>query len=83
MGQEQLGRQARSPLPARRPARFGAALAQSHLRQVLLSGSLSAFLFGGEIYITYKAGLIDDHGNVTDEGTQKFLQGFVDGFALS
>jgi chromate reductase, NAD(P)H dehydrogenase (quinone) len=61
------------------PGALGAALAQSHLRQVL-SGSLSAFLFGGEIYITYKEGLIDDQGNVADEGTKKFLQGFVDGF---
>jgi chromate reductase len=61
------------------PGALGAALAQSHLRQVL-SGSLSAFLFGGEIYITYKEGLIDDQGNVADEGTKKFLLGFVDGF---
>jgi chromate reductase, NAD(P)H dehydrogenase (quinone) len=61
------------------PGALGAAMAQSHLRQVL-SGSLSAFLFGGEIYITFKEGLIDDYGNVTDEGTKKFLQGFVDGF---
>jgi chromate reductase, NAD(P)H dehydrogenase (quinone) len=61
------------------PGALGAAMAQSHLRQVL-SGSLSAFLFGGEIYITFKDGLIDGHGNVTDEGSKKFLQGFVDGF---
>jgi chromate reductase len=61
------------------PGALGAAMAQSHLRQVL-SGSLSAFLFGGEIYITFKEGLIDGHGNITDEGTKKFLQGFVDGF---
>ena len=62
------------------PGALGAALAQSHLRQVL-SGSLSAFLFGGEIYITYKEGLIDDQGNVADESTKKFLQDFVDRFA--
>jgi chromate reductase, NAD(P)H dehydrogenase (quinone) len=61
------------------PGALGAALAQSHLRQVL-SGSLGAFLFGGEIYITYKDGLLDGHGNVADEGSKKFLQGFVDGF---
>jgi chromate reductase, NAD(P)H dehydrogenase (quinone) len=61
------------------PGALGAAMAQSHLRQVL-SGSLSAFVFGGEIYVTFKQGLIDDHGNVTDEATKKFLQGFVDGF---
>jgi chromate reductase, NAD(P)H dehydrogenase (quinone) len=61
------------------PGALGAAMAQSHLRQVL-SGSLSAFVFGGEIYVTFKQGLIDDHGNVADEATKKFLQGFVDGF---
>jgi chromate reductase len=60
------------------PGALGAALAQSHLRQVL-SGSLGAFLFGGEVYVTFKQGLIDEHGNITDEGTKKFLQGFVDG----
>jgi chromate reductase, NAD(P)H dehydrogenase (quinone) len=61
------------------PGALGAGMAQSHLRQVL-SGSVSALLFGGEIYITFKQGLIDDRGNVTDESTRKFLQGFVDGF---
>ena len=61
------------------PGALGAALAQSHLRQVL-SGSLGAFLFGGEVYISWKQGLIDDQGNVTDDGTKKFLQGLVDGF---
>jgi chromate reductase, NAD(P)H dehydrogenase (quinone) len=61
------------------PGALGAGMAQSHLRQVL-SGSVSALLFGGEIYITFKQELIDDHGNVTDESTRKFLQGFVDGF---
>jgi chromate reductase, NAD(P)H dehydrogenase (quinone) len=61
------------------PGALGAAMAQSHLRQVL-SGSLSAFVFGGEIYVTFKQGLIDDQGNVPDEATKKFLQGFIDGF---
>jgi chromate reductase len=63
------------------PGALGAALAQGHLRQVL-GASLGAFIFGGEIYITHKPGLIDDHGNVTDDNTKKFLQDFVDRFAV-
>jgi chromate reductase len=62
------------------PGALGAALAQVHLRQVL-GASLGAFVFGGEIYVTFKQGLIDDHGNVGDESTKKFLQDFVDRFA--
>jgi chromate reductase len=61
------------------PGALGAALAQAHLRQVL--GALGAFVFGGEVYVTFRQGLIDDHGNVTDESTKKFLQDFVDRFA--
>jgi chromate reductase, NAD(P)H dehydrogenase (quinone) len=38
-------------------------------------------LLGGEAYVTNKPGLFDDAGNIGDEGTQKFLQGFVDRFA--
>ena len=36
---------------------------------------------GGEAYVTFKPNLIDDQGNIGDESTQKFLQGFVDRFA--
>jgi chromate reductase, NAD(P)H dehydrogenase (quinone) len=62
------------------PGALGAALAQVHLRQVL-GASLGAFVFGGEIYVTFKQGLIDDSGNIGDENTKKFLQDFVDRFA--
>jgi chromate reductase len=62
------------------PGALGAAMAQAHLRQVL-GASLGGYLFGGEVYITFKQGLIDDQHNVADESTKKFLQGFVDGFA--
>jgi chromate reductase, NAD(P)H dehydrogenase (quinone) len=62
------------------PGALGAALAQVHLRQVL-GASLGAFVFGGEIYVTFKQGLMDDHGNVGDENNKKFLQDFVDRFA--
>jgi chromate reductase len=59
---------------------IGTALVQAHLRTVMLG--LGMTLLGGEAYITNKPGLIDDEGNVTDENTRKFLQGFVDRFAV-
>ena len=36
---------------------------------------------GGEAYITFKPGLIDDANTITDEGVRRFLQAFVDQFA--
>ena len=60
------------------PGAIGSALAQQHLRTILVS--LGAILLGGEAYVTFKPNLIDEHGNIGDENTQKFLQGFVDRF---
>jgi chromate reductase len=62
------------------PGGTGAAMAQQHLRQVLGS-FLGAHVMGGEVYIAFKPGLIDDSNHVTDEGTRQFLQAFVDRFA--
>jgi len=61
------------------PGAIGSALAQQHLRNILVS--LGMILLGGEAYVTFKPNLIDGHGNIGDESTQKFLQGFVDRFA--
>jgi chromate reductase len=61
------------------PGAVGTALAQQHLRSVMIS--LGLFLLGGEAYITFKPNLIDDQGNIGDEDTKNFLQGFVDRFA--
>jgi chromate reductase len=58
----------------------GAALAQQHLRGVLGS-FLGALVLGGEAYVTFKPGLIDDAGRIGDDTTRKFLQGFVDRLA--
>ena len=52
------------------------ALAQQHLRQII--GAQGALLMGGEYYIQFKQGLVDDAGNFGDEDTRKFLQGLVD-----
>ena len=62
------------------PGAIGSALAQQHLRSVMLG--LGMTLLGGEAYVTFKPNLIDDHGNIGDETTQKFLQDFVDRFAM-
>jgi len=36
---------------------------------------------GGEMFITYKEGLVDDADEVTNDATREFLQKFVDRFA--
>jgi chromate reductase, NAD(P)H dehydrogenase (quinone) len=61
------------------PGALGAAMAQTHLRQVL--GILGVLVMGGEAYISFKPGLVDTNGAVTDENTRQFLQGFIDRFA--
>ena len=58
---------------------IGTALAQQHLRSVMIS--LGMLLLGGEAYITFKPGLVDERGNIGDESTKAFLQGFVDRFS--
>jgi chromate reductase, NAD(P)H dehydrogenase (quinone) len=62
------------------PGAIGTALVQANLRTVMLG--LGMTLLGGESYIQFKPNLIDDQGNVSDESTQKFLQGFIDRFAV-
>ena len=54
------------------------ALAQQHLRQIL--GAQGVVLSGGEAYLQFKPGLIDDNDTVTDQGTRGFLKGFLDQF---
>ena len=62
------------------PGAIGSALAQQHLRNILVS--LGTILLGGEAYVTFKPNLIDDQGHIGDDSTKKFLQGFVDRFAM-
>jgi chromate reductase, NAD(P)H dehydrogenase (quinone) len=58
---------------------IGTALAQQHLRLIMLS--LGTILQGGDVYVTFKPNLVDDHGDISDNNTRKFLQGFIDQFA--
>ena len=57
----------------------GTAVAQAHLKNILAAQGV--LVAPGEAYITFKPDLIDAEGNVTDESTRAFLQGFVDQFA--
>ena len=61
------------------PGAIGTALVQANLRTVMLG--LGMTLLGGESYVQFKPNLVDDPGNISDENTKKFLQGFVDRFA--
>ena len=61
------------------PGVIGSAIVQQHLRAVMTG--LGMTLLGGEAYVNFKPNLINDHGDISDEATRKFLQGFVDRFA--
>ncbi|PWK92876.1 NADPH-dependent FMN reductase [Fulvimonas soli] len=58
----------------------GSALAQQHLRNVLAYLDV-AVLGQPEVFIKFTDGLLDEDGRIGNEGTQKFLQGFVDRYA--
>ncbi len=55
----------------------GTALAQQHLRNILAYLDVPT-LGQPEVFLKHEGGLFDAEGNIGDEGTKKFLQGFVD-----
>ena len=61
------------------PGAIGSALAQQHLRTVMLG--LGMTLLGGEAYVTFKPDLIDDTAISATKPRRKFLQDFIDRFA--
>lgn len=62
------------------PGAIGTAISQSHLRSVMVS--LGVILMGQpEVYLVFKEGLMDDKGNITNDGTKQFLQNFLDTFS--
>ncbi len=58
---------------------IGSALAQQHLRNVLVFVNL-AVLAQPEAFLHFKEGLIEADGTITNEATRTFLQDFVDRF---
>ena len=62
------------------PGMRGSALAQQHLRNVLVGIDVLA-LPQPELAVHFEEGLIDGEGNVRDERTQKSLHRFVDGYS--
>lgn len=62
------------------PGAIGTALAQQHLRNVL--AYLDVPLLGQpEMFIKHDASRIDAKGEIVNEDTRKFLQGFMDTYA--
>ena len=61
------------------PGKIGTAIAQSHLRSILAFCN-APLMNAVEAYIQFEQGMIDDSGNVANEGTQKFLQDFMGEF---
>lgn len=62
------------------PGSHGTVSAQQHLRNVL-SAVGAVVMPQPEIAIQFKEGLISDGGEIEDERTRKFLQGFVDRYS--
>jgi chromate reductase len=58
----------------------GTAIAQDHLRSILLAQGL-AVLGRPEVYFIYKDGVFDAEHNVTDPQAKQILQGYIDAFA--
>lgn len=58
------------------PGSIGTAVAQSHLRGVLCLCN-SPLMNNVEANIHFKTGLITAKGEVTDEGTEKFLRNYL------
>lgn len=61
------------------PGGVGTACAQQHLRDIL--GNQGALVMGGQMFITWKEGLVDEAGVVTVEATRDFLRTFMERFA--
>lgn len=62
------------------PGAVGTGIAQNHLRSIT-SGFLDMPTMGQpEMYLAFKDDLIDAQGNINNEGTQKFLQTYIDTF---
>ncbi|MEN5206754.1 NAD(P)H-dependent oxidoreductase [Stenotrophomonas terrae] len=58
---------------------IGSALAQQHLRNVLVFVDL-AVMPQPEAFVQFKDGLIEADGTISNDGTRQFLQGYVDKF---
>ncbi|AZY49939.1 NADPH-dependent FMN reductase [Bordetella avium] len=59
------------------PGSTGTAMAQQHLRNVLAAEGINV-LTTPEVFLQMKEGLIDEHYQITNEDTRKFLQAWVD-----
>jgi chromate reductase len=62
------------------PSAAGTGLCQQHLRNILAAEGSPAFTTP-EVFLQWQEGLVDDQHVITNEGTRKFLQGWVDAYA--
>ncbi len=57
------------------PGVIGTAVGQQHLRQIL--GILGALVMGGEAYVSFRPGLVDAEGEITNVDTREFLRDYL------
>jgi len=59
------------------PGAVGTAVAQQHLRNVLVGVAMPT-LAQPEVFLVVKEGFFADDGSIANDGTRKFLQGWMD-----
>jgi chromate reductase len=59
------------------PSAAGTALAQQHLRNILAAEGVNT-LSSPEVFLQYTDGLVNDQYHISNEGSRKFLQGWID-----
>lgn len=62
------------------PGAVGSAIAQQHLRGILATLDMPT-LGQPEVFLRFTEGLIAADGTIADDGTRKFLQGWMDRYA--
>lgn len=63
------------------PSAVGTAVAQSHLRSIMVALDAALFFGQPEVYLVYTENLIDNNLKINAESTKNFLQKFLDQFA--
>ena len=63
------------------PGAIGTAVAQAHLRSITTSILDMVVMASPEVYLSVKPGAFEENGDIANDQTREFLDGFLDKFA--
>ena len=63
------------------PGAIGTAVAQAHLRSITTSILDMVVMASPEVYLSVKPGTFEENGDIANDQTREFLDGFLDKFA--